>query len=129
FEDVVKKVSVLRNRILRYFRNMYGISFEKRVAIVKTVIRVILAYGCEVWFEEKMLNQKTVLKRLESMQHQCLRKAVSGYRTISRCSCEVLTRTPFIGLYFLQRKRVYDLMRQPPAAGSTLDLHNMSEAR
>ena len=84
------RVPTLKSLIFKYWPSLYGISFEKRVQLVRTVIRIIL--GCEVWFKPKMFDQKTILTKISSAQHQCLNRA--AHRTDSQIACEEITRTP-----------------------------------
>ena len=128
-EKTVAKVIPLKNRLFLYNHNLWGLSSEKRIRIVKTVIIPMLSYGCEVWFKERMLKQKTTLQRLSSLQHQSLRNAVCGYKTISTIACETLTRTPYIGFHLFEKQNVYELMRKPPNETKHPILQCLSEAR
>jgi len=110
---VVAKVAQIKNRLFVYNRNLYGLSSDKRIVIVHSLIIAMLSYGCEVWFDEKILSQKTTLDRYTSLQHQSLRNAVSGYSTTSYICCESLSHTPYIGYHLLEKKNIYELMNNP----------------
>ena len=90
------KMSRITNILFKFIANTWGINYKKRINLYKGMLRPIILYGHQIW--EPHINKKQ-WQKLNSIQHNILRKATFSYKTVSiYCVCSI-TGVPKISDY------------------------------
>ncbi len=105
-ETVLRKVGSLRNCLLNFCKNTYGMNTVKRKNLYKGLLRPVIAYGSEIWLDFALGKHK---KKLESFQHTILRNAVRAYRTVSQSCVTVLSGVEPIVAHMRARQLRYQV--------------------
>lgn len=94
FHEHVKNISTKCNKIkfilFGLISNCFGITTNKRLILYKSLIRTKIMYASSIWWEH--LN-KTDIQTLERVQYLFLRRAIQGFKTISKSSVNFLSNT------------------------------------
>ena len=93
--------------INKYCRLNFGLDCKKRIQLYTAWLRPILTYGSEIWAGSL---SKLSIQKLKSCEHQFLKFAVKGYRTISYVSAQTLSKVTDIET-FLREKLECHLVR------------------
>ena len=93
--------------INKYCRLNFGLDSRKRVQLYTAWIRPILTYGSEIWGSSL---SKLSYSKLKSCEHQFLKFAIKGYRTISYISAQTLAKVTDIET-FVREKRECHLVK------------------
>lgn len=82
---IITKIQKTSNILFSLIGNTWGINCSKRINLYKGFIRPAILYASEIW---SRFMTKQHLRKLSSLQHQILRRAIQGYRTVSiNCTC------------------------------------------
>lgn len=95
-DNIVDKASKTSSMILSLCPIYSDLSSSKRITLYKTLIRPILCYGSNIWFQ--YLNQAQI-KKLNQCQYRFLRFAIMGAKTISYQSAHIIANIPTIKDY------------------------------
>ncbi|KAF7489848.1 Retrovirus-related Pol polyprotein from type-1 retrotransposable element R1 [Sarcoptes scabiei] len=94
--SIVNKATITKNILISYCKNTFGIDNRKRKNLFKGLIRPMLTYGSEIWFDQINKSQK---KKLESIQHQFLRNSAMAFKTVSKSCINCLTKIETLDTY------------------------------
>jgi hypothetical protein len=69
--------------ITRLTKSTWGAPFAKARQIYAPVVRLVLAYGCPVWFSlgDERANRNRLIYLLQTVQNKCLRTITGAYKT------------------------------------------------
>lgn len=113
------KAMAQMSAITRLTQSTWGASFAKARQIYAAVVRPVLAYGCEVWYdpEDKRVGRNKLTYPLQTIQNKCLRTVTGAYKTTNVQILEHEASIPPLDLH-LERLAVTHALRTTDTDGS-----------
>ncbi|KAF7490453.1 Putative protein in type-1 R1DM retrotransposable element [Sarcoptes scabiei] len=118
--SVINKTIIIKNTLNTFCKNTFGIDAKKRKNLYKGMIRPIMSYGSEIWYDQITKRQ---IKKLESLEHQILRNSIMAFKTVSKACTNSLAKVETLDT-FIQAKKMKFLHKNQIQTINTTDIES-----